>query len=75
MKETDLAFERSEVEATLNAPVISIKNPRKGTITVPAAEEIIMDDPLAQGTVIIGSAERKTASSSFFQPFFINLVK
>lgn len=53
MIDTDLAFERSEVEAELNAPIISIKNPRSGSIRVPAAGEIIMDDPMAKGTVIL----------------------
>lgn len=51
MLDTDLAFERSEVEATLNAPILSIKNPRQGTITVPSVGEIIMDDPDARGTI------------------------
>ena len=60
MIDTDLAFERSEVEASLNAPILSIKNPRKGCITVPAAEKIIMDDPLAEGTVIIQQTAEST---------------
>ena len=54
MIDTDLCFERSEVEATLTAPVISIKNPRKGTITVPAVGELIYDEPLAAGVVQVG---------------------
>ena len=53
MRATDLAFEKSEVEATLTAPVISVKNPRAGHITVPALEELIMDDPDAHGIVTI----------------------
>ena len=53
MVDADLCFERSEVEATVTAPVISIKNPRSGHISVPAVGEIIMDDPLAQGKVVI----------------------
>ena len=36
MTDTDLAFERSEVEADITTPVISIKNPLSGHITVPA---------------------------------------
>lgn len=52
MVDTDLAFERSEVTATLTAPIVSIKNPRKGRIIVPAAGEIIMDDPLAKGEIV-----------------------
>ncbi|MCR5102581.1 MAG: DUF3737 family protein, partial [Butyrivibrio sp.] len=53
MVDTDLAFEKSEVEATLTAPVISIKNPKCGTIKVPEVDEIIMDDVDAKGEVIV----------------------
>ncbi len=52
MEGTDLSFERSEVEATLTVPIDSIKNPRAGHIYVPAAGELIFDDPLARGEVI-----------------------
>ena len=51
MIDTDLSFERSEVEAELTAPIDSIKNPWSGTIKVPAAGEIIMDEPDARGVV------------------------
>ncbi len=44
MKEADLAFEKSEVEATLTAPVISIKNPVSGLIKVPSVGEIIQEN-------------------------------
>lgn len=54
MLESDLSFERSEVEATLNAPIVSIKNPRSGSIRVPEVGELIMDDPEARGEVLIG---------------------
>ena len=47
MIDTDLAFERSEVEATVTTPVCSIKNPYAGHITVPAVGEVIRDDPRA----------------------------
>ena len=53
MLDADLAFEKSEVEADITTPVISIKNPASGTISVPAVEEIIMDDPNAKGTINI----------------------
>ena len=53
MEGTDLSFEKSDVEATIVSPVISVKNPRSGTITLPAVGEIIMDDPTAAGRVII----------------------
>lgn len=54
MIDTDLAFERSEVEATLTAPIISIKNPLSGRICVPAVGEIIRDIEGANGEVIVG---------------------
>ncbi len=51
MINTDLSFEKSEVDATLTAPIDSIKNPLKGEIRVPAVGEIIMDEPWAEGRV------------------------
>lgn len=54
MTDTDLCFEKSEVEAEITTPVISIKNPRRGTIRVPSVDEIIMDDPQAEGKIEIG---------------------
>lgn len=53
MIDTDLSFERSEVEATLTAPIISIKNPLSGHVYVPAVSEIIMDIPEAKGKIIV----------------------
>lgn len=53
MVDTDLAFEKSEVEATVTTPIVSVKNPRAGTITAPAVGELIMDDPEARGEVIL----------------------
>lgn len=52
MVDTDLAFERSQVKATLTAPVISIKNPLSGRIQAPAVGEIIRDIPEAHGQVV-----------------------
>ena len=53
MINTDFSFEKSEVEATVTTDVDSIKNPLSGTIKVPAVKEIIMDDPDANGEIII----------------------
>ncbi|MBE6110767.1 MAG: DUF3737 family protein [Erysipelotrichaceae bacterium] len=53
MRDTDLAFEKSDVEATVKGNVLSIKNPHSGTITVDSVNEIIMDDPKAEGKIII----------------------
>lgn len=54
MVDTDLSFERSQVEATLTAPIVSIKNPLAGHIYVPAVGEVIRDIDGALGEVILG---------------------
>ncbi len=48
MLDADLAFEKSEVYATLTSAPVSIKNPTSGSISIPAPTEIIMDDPNAK---------------------------
>lgn len=53
MVDTDLSFERSEVQAALIAPIVSIKNPLSGCICVPAVGEIIMDMADAKGEIIL----------------------
>ena len=51
MIDCDLAFERSDVEAVITTPVISIKNPLSGHILVSAVEEIIRDLDKAEGII------------------------
>ena len=55
MEGTDLAFEYSDVEATILGHVDSIKNPRSGSITVDSVGEVIMEDAVMEcnGKVII----------------------
>lgn len=53
MVDTDLAFEKSEVEAIITTKVDSIKNPLSGQIQVPELGELIMDDPDAKGRVLV----------------------
>ena len=53
MIDCDLAFERSEVEAQITTPVISIKNPLSGHISVPAVGEVIRDLSGADGVVMV----------------------
>ena len=54
MVDCDLAFERSHVQASLTAPILSIKNPLTGSrITVPQVGEIIRDIPGADGEVLV----------------------
>lgn len=52
MLDCDLAFEKSEVTAVLTKPIVSIKNPLSGCITVPSAGSVIMDEAWALGKVI-----------------------
>ena len=54
MIDTDLCFEKSEVEAEITNPVISIKNPLSGHIYVPCVEEIIRDDENSRGEIFCG---------------------
>ena len=56
MIDTDLAFERSEVEADIVTPVVSIKNPLSGRIIAPAVGELIRDIPESRGEVVTGRA-------------------
>lgn len=61
MTDTDLCFEKSEVEATVTTPVISIKNPLRGRITAPSVGEIIMDEADAKGEIVTGDKFRVPA--------------
>ena len=54
MTDADLAFEKSTVEAEITTPVISIKNPTAGRITVPAVGELIIDAPDAKCEIVVG---------------------
>lgn len=49
----DLCFEKSSVEASVTTPIMSIKNPLSGRISVPSVGEIIRDDAMSKGKVII----------------------
>lgn len=57
MVDTDLCFEKSQVQATITTPVDSIKNPAAGLIRVPGVGELIMDDEEAKGEVFVIKAE------------------
>ena len=53
MEQADLSFEKSEVEADITTVVDSIKNPKSGIIRAAGVREIIMDDPAAEGRIVI----------------------
>ena len=59
MQETDLAFENSQVEATITTKVDSIKNPLSGRITAPDVGEIILDAPKAKGEIVIAGQNKR----------------
>lgn len=50
MEDTDLSFEYSDVDATVNGHIISVKNPRSGLIVADSVGEIITDDPVMECT-------------------------
>ena len=54
-EECDLAFEYSDVEADIKGNIISIKNPKSGTIKVDSVGEIIKEDSImdVNGKVLI----------------------
>lgn len=51
MIDADLCFEKSDVQATIVTPVISIKNPYCGHIELPCAGEIIINDENAAAVI------------------------
>lgn len=57
MIDTDLCFEKSDVDAVITTPVLSIKNPHTGRIQVPEVGEIIRDDPEARGQIVVGAPQ------------------
>lgn len=55
MIDTDLCFEKSDVNACISTHVDSIKNPRSGKIYVPSVGEVIRDDENAKGEILVCS--------------------
>ncbi len=53
MEGTDLAFEKSQVDAVITTKVDSIKNPLSGRIVAREVGELIMDDENAKGEVTV----------------------
>lgn len=62
---TDLAFEKSEVEASVTTRVISIKNPLSGHIYVPCVDEIVHDDADCHEIVLYRKSGEGGRSDSF----------
>lgn len=53
MEETDLAFEYSDVEADVRGSILSVKNPKAGTIVADSVGEVIWEDPIMETNGII----------------------
>ena len=59
--DADLAFEDSDLQAVIASPMTSIKNPRSGSITVPAVGQVILDQNIkrpADCKILIGEADK-----------------
>ena len=52
MENTDLSFERSDVDAVVLTEIDSVKNPRSGRIKAPSIGELIMDDQQARCAIL-----------------------
>ncbi len=50
MEETDLSFEYSDVEADVKGHILSVKNPRSGTIRCDSVGEVILGDAVMECT-------------------------
>ncbi len=63
MKETDLAFEYSDVEADVRGHILSVKNPKSGKIVADSVGEIIHENPVMEcvGEVEIRSRKEQKA--------------
>lgn len=55
MIDTDLAFEKSEVWATVESEIVSVKNPLSGTIVAKHVNALIRDDAYSQAVVVSGN--------------------
>ena len=53
MEEADLSFEYSDVDADIRGTVISVKNPKSGTIVLDAPTEVIMEDAVMECTGVV----------------------
>ena len=65
MKDTDLSFEYSDVEADVKGHILSVKNPKSGRIIADSVGEIIRGDAVMQctGEVILRPETEKKAQS------------
>lgn len=53
MIDTDLAFEYSDVEASVKGHILSVKNPKSGVIQADSVGEIIREDSILKNKGIV----------------------
>lgn len=53
MEDTDLSFENSSVHASICSDIVSIKNPKKGKITVKSYQQLILENPKNKTKIIV----------------------
>lgn len=59
MDETDLSFEYSDVEATVQGHILSVKNPHSGHITADSIGEIIWENSIMEEECVIQERNQK----------------
>lgn len=62
MHDTDLCFERSEVNATVTTHIVSVKNPLSGCVCAPSVGEVIRDIECAHGKVCCCGKNNKSCA-------------
>ena len=58
MEDTDLAFEYSDVEATIKGSIDSVKNPKSGHIKADEIKDIILENSIIKSKCIIKTKRR-----------------
>ena len=59
MEGADLAFEHSDVDATVSGRIDSVKNPRSGRIVADSIGEVVIDDPVMDSGCAIFAGGRR----------------
>lgn len=62
--DSDLCFEKSDVDAVITTPVDSIKNPRSGRIVAPLVEEIIRDDEHSRAEILVTGQSARSSTGA-----------
>lgn len=57
MEDTDLSFEYSDVNADVKGDIVSVKNPKSGTITADSIGEIILENSVFSNDCVIKTRE------------------